>query len=99
MDGEDIRDLNIGWLRSQIGVVSQEPVLFNTTIRANIEYGREGITQKEIEDACRLSNAHGFVSKLPDGYDTLVGDRGKLFSTNTTIHLGDSYYKFNLENI
>lgn len=66
LDGQGITDLNIGWLRSQIGVVSQEPVLFNTTIRANIQYGREGVSHEEIEEACRLSNAHAFISKLPN---------------------------------
>ncbi len=66
LDGEDIKDLNIGWLRSQIGVVSQEPILFNTTIAENIRYGREDVTQKEIEEACRQSNAHYFISKLPN---------------------------------
>jgi len=65
VDGEDIRDLHLGWLRAQIGVVSQEPVLFNTTILENIQYGRDDVTQKEVEEACRQSNAHGFISKLP----------------------------------
>lgn len=66
LDGENIKDLHIGWLRSQIGVVSQEPILFNTTIAENIRYGREDVTQKEIEEACRQSNAHYFISKLPN---------------------------------
>ncbi len=65
VDGEDIRNLHLGWLRSQIGVVSQEPVLFNTTILENIKYGRDGVTLKECEEACRQANAHGFISKLP----------------------------------
>lgn len=66
LDGENIKDLHIGWLRSQIGVVSQEPILFNTTIAENIRYGRDDVTQKEIEEACRQSNAHYFISKLPN---------------------------------
>jgi len=65
LDGENIKQLNLRWLRSQIGLVSQEPVLFNTTIAENIRYGRDNVTQKEIEEACRQSNAHGFISKLP----------------------------------
>jgi len=65
LDGKDIEKLHLGWLRSQIGVVSQEPVLFNTTILENIEYGRDGVTLKEVEEACRQANAHGFISKLP----------------------------------
>lgn len=60
--------------------MSQEPVLFNTTILENIQYGREGVTLKEAEDACRQSNAHGFISKLPNGYQTTVGDRGAQLS-------------------
>lgn len=66
MDGDNIKDLHLGWLRSQIGIVSQEPVLFNTTILENVQYGREGVTLQEVEDACRQSNAHGFISKLPN---------------------------------
>jgi ABC-type multidrug transport system fused ATPase/permease subunit len=66
VDGEDIKGLHLGWLRSQIGVVSQEPILFNTTILENIKYGREDVTLKEVEDACGMSNAHGFISKLPE---------------------------------
>ena len=65
MDGVDIGDYNIRWYRSQIGVVSQEPVLFNTTIAENIRFGRNNVTQAEIEEACRLSNAHVFISRLP----------------------------------
>ena len=65
VDGVDIRNYNIRWYRSQIGVVSQEPVLFNTTIAENIRYGRDNVTQEEIEEACRLSNAHIFISRLP----------------------------------
>lgn len=65
LDGVDIRELNIRWLRRQIGVVSQEPVLFASTIRENIAFGKEGATQQEIEDAAKLANAHDFISKLP----------------------------------
>ena len=65
IDGNNVRDLNIKWLRRNIGVVSQEPVLFGTTIAENIRYGRDGVTQAEIEDAARNANAHDFISKLP----------------------------------
>ena len=65
IDGRDLRDYNIKWLRQHIGVVSQEPVLFDTSIRENISYGREGVTQEHIEMACRKANAHDFISKLP----------------------------------
>ena len=61
-------------------MVSQEPVLFATTIAENIRYGKEGVTQTEIEEAAEAANAHSFISELPDGYDTLVGERGTQLS-------------------
>lgn len=60
-----MRDLNLGWLRDQIGVVGQEPVLFATTIAENIRYGRQGVSQAEIQAAAREANAHNFIVKLP----------------------------------
>jgi len=66
VDGVDIRQLNIKWLRNHIGVVSQEPVLFAKSIAENIRYGRDGITQEEIEKAATDANAHSFISELPD---------------------------------
>lgn len=89
LDGHDIRNLNITWLRTQIGYVAQEPALFSTTIRQNIEYGLfntkwENVSQEEkqklVEEAAKQSNAHGFISQLPKGYDTTVGERGFLLS-------------------
>jgi len=80
IDGNDIRDLNIGWMRAQIGVVGQEPVLFGTTIEENIRYGREGVTQVEIEAAAKEANAHDFILRLPLKYDTMVGERGAQLS-------------------
>ena len=65
IDGKTIPSLNIKWLRQHIGVVSQEPVLFATTIAENIRYGKEDVTQEEIEEACRMANAHDFISRLP----------------------------------
>ncbi len=64
-DGVDIRDVNVKWLRQQIGLVSQEPILFSTTIAENIRYGREGVTMADIEKACIEANAHEFIRKLP----------------------------------
>ena len=78
--GVDIRSLNLKWLRSNIGVVSQEPVLFDTTIAENIRYGKEGATMEEIEAAAKNANAHNFISQLPDGYNTHVGERGAQLS-------------------
>ena len=72
----DVRSLNLKWLRSNIGVVSQEPVLFDTTIADNIGYGKERATMEEIETAAKNANAHDFISQLPDGYNTHVGERG-----------------------
>ncbi|XP_068702225.1 ATP-dependent translocase ABCB1-like [Montipora foliosa] len=80
VDGHDIRSLNLKWLRQHIGVVSQEPVLFDTTIAENIRYGKDGVTQEQIENATKMANAHDFITKLPQGYDTLVGERGTQLS-------------------
>lgn len=76
LDGVEIQKLQVKWLRQQMGVVSQEPVLFSDTIRANIAYGKEGATEAEIIAAAEMANAHGFISRLQEGYDTLVGERG-----------------------
>jgi ATP-binding cassette subfamily B (MDR/TAP) protein 1 len=89
LDGIDIKDLNLKWLRSNIGLVSQEPTLFATTIRKNVEHGMIGTGMENLSDeermakvkeACIKANADGFVSALPDGYDTMVGERGFLLS-------------------
>ncbi|XP_067650527.1 ATP-dependent translocase ABCB1-like isoform X2 [Haliotis asinina] len=80
LDGNDIKDLNIRWLREHIGIVSQEPILFGTTIAENIRYGHEGVSQSEIEAAAKNANAHDFIMGLPERYETLVGDRGAQLS-------------------
>jgi ABC-type multidrug transport system fused ATPase/permease subunit len=66
LDGTDISQLNVGWLRSHVGVVGQEPVLFAATIRENIRYGQKDATQQEIEQAAQEANAHDFISRLPE---------------------------------
>ncbi|XP_031490564.1 ABC transporter B family member 11-like [Nymphaea colorata] len=77
LDGVEIQKFQLKWLRQQMGLVSQEPVLFNDTIRANIAYGKQGaVTEKEIIAAAQAANAHQFISGLPEGYDTNVGERG-----------------------
>lgn len=77
VDGIEIHKFQLKWLRQQMGLVSQEPVLFNDTIRANIAYGKEGdATEAEIVAAAELANAHKFISGLENGYDTMVGERG-----------------------
>uniref|UniRef100_A0A0E0JJS3 MDR-like ABC transporter n=1 Tax=Oryza punctata TaxID=4537 RepID=A0A0E0JJS3_ORYPU len=76
-DGVDLKTLKVSWLRLQIGLVAQEPVLFNDTIHANIAYGKQGqASQEEIMAAAEAANAHQFISALPDGYNTIVGERG-----------------------
>jgi ATP-binding cassette subfamily B (MDR/TAP) protein 1 len=77
LDGMDIKKLKINWLRGQMGLVSQEPVLFNDTIRANIAYGKHGeVMEEELIRVAKLADAHEFISSLPQGYDTSVGERG-----------------------
>ncbi|XP_062191556.1 ABC transporter B family member 1-like [Phragmites australis] len=78
LDGHDLKALKLRWVRQQIGLVSQEPTLFATSIKENLLLGREsqGATQAEMEEAARVANAHSFIIKLPDGYDTQVGERG-----------------------
>ncbi|KAF9622095.1 hypothetical protein IFM89_029379, partial [Coptis chinensis] len=77
LDGTDIQQIQLRWLRQQIGLVSQEPLLFNDTIRANIAYGKEGeATESEIIAAAEAANAHKFISAMKQGYDTVVGERG-----------------------
>ncbi len=76
IDGTDIRDITQDSLRAAIGVVPQDTVLFNDTIRYNIAYGRPGASAAEIEEAARLAQVHDFVQRLPDGYETRVGERG-----------------------
>jgi ABC-type transport system involved in Fe-S cluster assembly fused permease/ATPase subunit len=76
IDGQDIREVTQDSVRAAIGVVPQDTVLFNDTIRYNIAYGRPGATQAEVEHAARLAQVHDFVLRLPDGYDTRVGERG-----------------------
>ncbi|NXG33987.1 MDR1 protein, partial [Dromaius novaehollandiae] len=80
LDGQDIRTLNVKWLRENIGIVSQEPVLFATTIAENIRYGREDISDAEIEQAAKEANAFDFISRLPDKFNTMVGERGAQLS-------------------
>jgi ABC-type multidrug transport system fused ATPase/permease subunit len=65
VDGVDVKQLNVRWLRRNIGVVSQEPVLFSSSIADNIRYGRSDVTQDEIEAAAKEANAHNFISSLP----------------------------------
>ncbi|XP_022724388.1 ABC transporter B family member 19-like [Durio zibethinus] len=80
LDGHDLRTLQVKWLRRQIGMVGQEPVLFATTILENVMMGKENATQKEAVAACVAANAHSFIYDLPLGYDTQVGAKGTQLS-------------------
>jgi ATP-binding cassette subfamily B protein len=76
IDGADVRDVTLASLRSEIGVIAQDPFLFSATVRENIAFGRPGATDEEVERAARLAQAHEFVETLPEGYDTVIGERG-----------------------
>ena len=81
LDGVDIRTLNLKWLRTQIGLVAQEPVLFQGTVAENIRYGQADATQEQVEEAAALANAHTFITQdLSGGYDTEVGLGGSKLS-------------------
>jgi subfamily B ATP-binding cassette protein MsbA len=80
IDGIDIRDVTLSSLRGQIGVVTQETVLFDDTVGNNIAYGAAQATQADIEAAARAANAHDFVVTLPKGYKTMIGERGQRLS-------------------
>ena len=79
-DGTDLRDANLLSLRRNIAIVTQETILFNDTVRYNISYGRPGATEEEIERAARVAYAHDFIKELPEGYDSVVGERGIFLS-------------------
>jgi subfamily B ATP-binding cassette protein MsbA len=80
LDGVDIRDITKASLRGLMGLVTQDSILFNDTVRNNILLGREDATQEEIEAAARVANAHEFITQLPNGYETSIGDGGNKLS-------------------
>jgi ATP-binding cassette, subfamily B, bacterial MsbA len=80
LDGRDIRDLQVGGLRSLMGIVTQETILFHDTVRANIAYGLGDVSQESLEAAARAAHAHEFIVELPEGYDTVLGERGTRLS-------------------
>jgi ATP-binding cassette subfamily B protein len=95
LDGVDLRDYKLADLRGQFGIVLQDSILFSTTIAENIAYGRPGASEEQIIHAARLANAHEFISNLPDGYQTLVGERGMRLSggERQRISLGRAFLK------
>jgi subfamily B ATP-binding cassette protein MsbA len=80
IDGVDIRQVTLRSLRDQIGIVTQDTVLFDDTIATNIAYGMPGASREQIEAAARAAHAHDFIAALPDGYDTRIGERGQRLS-------------------
>ncbi len=80
LDGVDLRDLRLADLRRNIGIVTQDTILFEGSVRENVAMGREGASDAEVEAACRAANAHEFIVKMSDGYDTWIGERGRLLS-------------------
>jgi len=80
IDGVDIRGVKLKSLRRLIGIVTQETILFNDSIKANISYGKPGATDEEIKKAALQANAHDFIARMPQGYDTVIGDRGMRIS-------------------
>jgi ABC transporter fused permease/ATP-binding protein len=76
LDGHDVRELDVSFLRKQIGTVAQEPILFGTSIAENIRYGRPGASLEEVREAARTANAAAFIERFPEAYETLVGERG-----------------------
>jgi ATP-binding cassette subfamily B protein len=76
IDGHDLRDVTLASLSGQIGMVTQETYLFHDTIRTNLQYAHLDANPAELEAACRIANIHDFIRELPDGYDTIVGERG-----------------------
>jgi ABC-type multidrug transport system fused ATPase/permease subunit len=88
IDGVDVHDYKLQGLRDQIGFVLQDTVLFRGTVRSNIAYGRPGASEKEIVEAARLANAHEFIARMPEGYDTQVGERGLTLSGGERQRIG-----------
>jgi subfamily B ATP-binding cassette protein MsbA len=88
VDGIDVRDYRLQALRDQIGYVLQETVLFRGTVRDNIAYGRENATEEEIVEAAKLANADEFIARMPNGYQTFVGDRGDTLSGGQRQRIG-----------
>jgi ABC-type multidrug transport system fused ATPase/permease subunit len=80
IDGIRVDQYQLGWIRQHIGVVSQEPILFQTTIKENILFGKIDATDDQIVQAAKMANAHDFIIQLPNRYDTLVGERGAQLS-------------------
>jgi ATP-binding cassette, subfamily B (MDR/TAP), member 1 len=97
--GHDLKTLNVPWYRDQIGFVGQEPTLFDETIANNVAYGMPGATQEQIEEACRKSYAHDFISKFPNGYQTKCGERGAQLSGGQKQRIAIGKSKFQVHDV
>jgi ATP-binding cassette, subfamily B, bacterial MsbA len=80
IDGHDVRDLTLASLRSQIGIVTQDTILFNDTVRNNIAYGQPGVPEKLVMNAAKAANADEFIARMPNGYESVIGERGTRLS-------------------
>src|SRR5690606_24324630 len=80
LDGVDIREFDLASYRSHFGIVTQESILFNDTVRNNISYGLDNVSEERMIAAAKAANAYEFIMRLPDGFDTSIGDRGVLLS-------------------
>ena len=80
IDGEDVRDVTLNSLRQQLGIVTQETILFNDTVRNNIAYGQQDAPFEKVEAAAKMANAHEFILEMPEGYRTMIGEKGELLS-------------------
>ncbi|MCU1286652.1 MAG: Lipid export ATP-binding/permease protein MsbA [Acidobacteriales bacterium] len=80
IDGHDVRDVSLSSLRAQIGIVTQETILFNDSVRNNIAYGQPGVSKKRVEEAAKAALAHDFITRMPNGYDSVIGERGTRLS-------------------
>jgi ABC-type multidrug transport system fused ATPase/permease subunit len=76
IDGRDVRDVTLASLRKQIGKVTQETILFNDTVRNNIAYGQPDVPQSKVQEAAQMALAHDFILRMPEGYDTVIGEKG-----------------------
>ncbi len=94
LDGHDIRGLRVSWVREQMGLVSQEPVLFSGSIMDNILYGKQGASEAEAEAAARMANAHEFIEKISDGYRTEVGEKGIQLSGGQKQRIASEHGRF-----
>ncbi len=80
VDGVDVRDVTLRSLRRQVAIVTQESILFDDTVGNNIAYGQDGVTEEQVIEAAKAANAHGFITAMPEGYETVIGDRGTRLS-------------------